>query len=144
MAVSACATRPYNAALETTSPVAAYTFANRLPRNSPKLFVVLTFSGGGTRAAAFTLGVLEKLAATKIIVAGESRRLLDEVDVITAVSGGSYTAAYFGLFEDRVFSDFPERFLYRDVHADMITALLSPTQLGKMASSRFNRTDGAA
>ncbi len=142
--VSACAIRPYNTALDAVNPAAAYTFANRLPRNSPKLFVVLTFSGGGTRAAAFTLGVLEKLAATRIIVDSESRRLLDEVDVITAVSGGSFTAAYYGLFGDRVFADFPRRFLYRDVQGDMIAALLSPWQLAKMASSQFNRADAIA
>ena len=144
IAVTACAVRPYNAPLDAASPAADYTFAKRLPRNSPKLFVVLTFSGGGTRAAAFTLGVLEKLAETKIVVNGTSRRLLDEVDVITAVSGGSFTAAYYGLFGDNVFTDFPERFLYRDVQADMIATLLSPSQLTKMAGRGFNRTDAIA
>ena len=144
IAVSACAIRPYNASLDAVSPAAAYTFAKRLPHNSPKLFVVLTFSGGGTRAAAFTLGVLEKLAETRIIVDGDSRRLLDEVDVITAVSGGSFTAAYYGLFGDRVFTEFPERFLYRDVQGDMIAALLSPSELAKMAAPQFNRTDAIA
>lgn len=142
--LSACAVRPYNAPLAETGPTHAYTFANRLPRNSPKLFIVLTFSGGGTRAAAFTLGVLEKLANTKIVVDGEPRRLLDEVDVITAVSGGSFTAAYYGLFGDRVFTEFPERFLYRNMQDDMIAAILSPSRLVKMASARFNRTDAVA
>ena len=40
-------------------------------------------SGGGIRAAAYTLGVLRAL---------DDRRILDEVDVVTAVSGGAYTA----------------------------------------------------
>ncbi len=143
IAVTACAVRPYNAPLDAASSAADsdYTFAKRLPHNSPKLFVVLTFSGGGTRAAAFTLGVLEKIAETTIFVDGASRRLLDEVDVITAVSGGSFTAAYYGLFGDQVFTDFRERFLYRDVQADMIAALLSPSQLTRMAAPQFNRTD---
>ena len=141
LAVTACAVRPYNAPLDAIHPLADYTFAKRLPRNSPKLFVVLTFSGGGTRAAAFTLGVLEKLADTTIIVDGNPRRLLDEVDVITAVSGGSFTAAYYGLFGDNVFTDFPERFLYRDVQAEMIAALLSWSQLLKVTASQFSRTD---
>jgi len=142
--ISGCAVRPFNAPLNGADPATAYTFANRLPRNSPKLFVVLTFSGGGTRAAAFTLGVLEKLAATQIVVEGKPRRLLDEVDVITAVSGGSFTAAYFGLFGERVFTDFPERFLYRDVSSEMIAALLTPTQLAKIAAPHFSRTDSVA
>ena len=141
MALTACAIRPYNAPLDVVDAKADYTFAQRLPRNSPKLFVVLTFSGGGTRAAAFTLGVLEKLAQTSITVDGRTRRLLDEVDVITAVSGGSFTAAYYGLFGDSVFTDFAQRFLYRDVQAEMISALLSPSQLMKMSGAQFNRTD---
>ena len=141
VSVAACAVRPYNMPLDVVSPAAAYTFANRLPRNSPKLFVVLTFSGGGTRAAAFTLGVLEKLAETTSLVDGESHRLLDEVDVIAAVSGGSFTAAYYGLFGERVFTDFPMQFLHRDVQAEMIATVFSPAGLTKMAASRFNRTD---
>jgi NTE family protein len=144
LVASACAVRPYNAPLADAGPTKAYTFANRLPHNSPRLFVVLTFSGGGTRAAAFTLGVLEKLAATRIAVDGEPRRLLDEVDVITAVSGGSFTAAYYGLFGERVFSEFPQRFLYRDVQAEMLSAVLSPGQLASMTGSEYNRTDAVA
>ncbi len=142
--VSACAVRPYNLPLAAAGPAPDYTFAQRLPRNSPKLFVVLTFSGGGTRAAAFTLGVLEELAQTKILVDGVPRRLIDEVDVITAVSGGSFTAAYFGLFGDNVFTDFPQRFLYRDVQAEMMATLLSPPQVASMAATQFNRTDAIA
>ncbi len=144
LGVAACAVRPYNAPLDAAGPPADYTFAKRLPRNSPKLFVVLTFSGGGTRAAAFTLGVLQALAETQIEVDGVSRRLIDEVDVITAVSGGSFTAAYFGLFGDNVFTDFPERFLYRDVQADMVRELLSPASLLAMGSPQFNRSDAIA
>jgi NTE family protein len=55
---------------------------------------MLSFSGGGTRAAALAYGVLQHLARTPI--AG-GRSLLDEVDVISSVSGGSFTAAFFAL-----------------------------------------------
>ncbi|MEF8730688.1 MAG: patatin-like phospholipase family protein [Candidatus Accumulibacter meliphilus] len=139
-----CAAQPYNALLGKSDPDKAYTFANRLPHNSPKLFVVLTFSGGGTRAAAFTLGVLDKLAATEILVDGKARRLLDEVDVITAVSGGSFTAAYFGLFGERVVTEFPMRFLYRNVTGEIISWLLSPEQLVRIVAPHFSRTDAVA
>lgn len=142
--LAACAVRPYNAALDNSSVAPAYTFAQRLPHNSPKLFVVLTFSGGGTRAAAFTLGVLEKLADTTILVDGQPRRLADEVDVITAVSGGSFTAAYYGLFGDRVFTDFAARFLYRDVQAEMLAEVFWPGRWTDMAAGQFSRTDAIA
>jgi len=49
----------------------------------------------GTRAAALSYGVLEELARTEVVWEGQKRRLLDEVDYISAVSGGSFTAAYF-------------------------------------------------
>src|SRR5712671_6314702 len=57
----------------------------------------LPISGGGTRAAALSYGVLEELARTQIVWEGQRRRLLDEVDYISAVSGGSFTAAYYAL-----------------------------------------------
>ncbi|GAM59232.1 lipoprotein, putative [Vibrio ishigakensis] len=55
--------------------------------------VILAFSGGGTRAAALSYGVLEELKRTEIEINGEKKRLLDEVDVISSVSGGSFTSA---------------------------------------------------
>jgi NTE family protein len=78
-----------------TRPVAAGT-------RSDELLLILAFSGGGTRAAAFAYGVLEELAATPVALGGSSRSLLDEVDLISAVSGGSFTAAYYGLYGDRM------------------------------------------
>ncbi len=48
---------------------------------------MLAFSGGGTRAAALSYGVLEELRRTDVVVKGKHRRLLDEVDLITGVSG---------------------------------------------------------
>ena len=37
-------------------------------RRSPELLIMLGFSGGGTRAAALSYGVLQELAATRIRV----------------------------------------------------------------------------
>ncbi|UCG12866.1 MAG: patatin-like phospholipase family protein, partial [Deltaproteobacteria bacterium] len=58
------------------------------PGNSDELLVYLTFSGGGTRAAALSYGVLEELRDTEITISSRKRRLLDEVDAISSVSGG--------------------------------------------------------
>jgi hypothetical protein len=82
---------------------------------SDSLLVGLAFSGGGTRAAAFAYGVLEVLAEAHVRWEGRELRPLDEVDVISSVSGGSFTAAYYGLFGDRIFEDYADKFLYRDV-----------------------------
>jgi NTE family protein len=54
--------------------------------NSDSLFIILAFSGGGTRAAAFSYGALEELANTWISFGGSKPRLLDEV--VTWISLG--------------------------------------------------------
>lgn len=140
-----CTTTPeYNRPLTQYSPTYGYRFQNLEPgENSDDLFVILTFSGGGTRASALSLGVLEKLAATQIEWNGRKCRLLDEVDVISSVSGGSFTSAYYGMFGDRIFTDFPES-LYRKNNSMLIKLVLSLPNMVKQASPFYSRTDTAA
>src|SRR5688572_15438898 len=57
--------------------------------------VGLSFSGGGSRASAFAFGVLRELGRTQVTSNGESTALIDQVDFVSSVSGGSVTAAYF-------------------------------------------------
>jgi NTE family protein len=78
-----------------------------------------------------------------IVVGGREKRLLDEVDDITSVSGGSFTSAYYGLFGDRIFTDFEERFLRRNVERQLILRLFNPINWVRMASSSFDRTEVA-
>ncbi len=78
------------------------------------------FSGGGTRAAALSYGVLKALANTHISTGGGGFRLLDKVGAISAVSGGSFTAAYYALYHDRIFDDFESKFLKRDVECRVV------------------------
>ena len=139
-----CAHRTWNEPLPQPGPAVPYDFSTRLPANADDVFVVLAFSGGGTRSAAFAYGVLEKLRDTSVVVHGQPRRLLDEVDVITAVSGGSYPAAYYGLFGEQIFSDFEAAFLLRDVQSEMLWLLARPTRLLSITRSDYNRGDLAA
>ena len=111
---------------------------------SDKMLVMLTFSGGGTRAAAFSLGVMEELARTRVKVEGEEVRLLDEVDAISSVSGGSFTAAYYGLFGDRLFEDFERDFLKVDVQGKLTRGLFSPFKWPKLWSPYYGRSEMAA
>lgn len=87
--------------------------------------LVLAFSGGGSRAAALAFGVLQELRDTRIGADGQ-RRLLDEVDAISAVSGGSFTAAYYGLHGEDTFRDFEAGFLRRDLTGDVMQRVLNP------------------
>jgi NTE family protein len=111
---------------------------------SESIAVLLAFSGGGTRAAAFSYGVMKVLAETRIEWDGRERRLIDEVDTISSVSGGSFTAAYYGLFGDRIFEDFEERFLKKDVQGTLTKRFFSPFSWGKIGSGRYNRSEMAA
>ena len=109
--------------------------------NSDSLFVCLAFSGGGTRAAAFAYGVLNKLKQTPVTWEGKTKSLLDEVDCISGISGGSFPAAYYGLFGDRIFEDFRDRFLYRDIQGELFASALNPFNWPRLASPTFNRID---
>ena len=100
--------------------------------NDTTLF--LTFSGGGTRAAALAYGVLQELRDTRVVIDGESRPLLDYVSVISSVSGGSFTAAYYGLFGDRIFTDFERRFLRKNVSGTLFWRLFHPSRWFSSAS----------
>lgn len=139
-----CTTLPVqNRPLDTFSEVTGYRYSNIAPgpMNSDNLLVVLTFSGGGLRAASFAYGVLEKLRDTQIVWDGQHRRLLDEVDVISSVSGGSFPAAYYGLFGDRIFDDFPEKVLYQNIQGTLMKRMFSLVNIPKLLSSKYGRTD---
>lgn len=96
------------------------------------------------RSAAMSYGLLKTLRDTTVMIGGKEHRLIDEVDVITAVSGGSYTAAYYGLFGERIFNDFEADFLKRNVQREMVERLLDPSSLGAIAAAGYNRSDIAA
>src|SRR5690349_6463116 len=55
--------------------------------------IALALSGGGARAASFSYSALLQLREMK---GQDGRPLLDRVALVTAVSGGSITAAWFG------------------------------------------------
>ena len=99
----------------------------------------LTFSGGGTRAAAFSFGVLQAFAETDVQTGpGRSFNLLDRVDFVSGVSGGSVTAAYFGLKGRGALDDFRERFLIKNAEEDLNTNPLNPATLMRVYSGGAN------
>ena len=143
--VAGCAHYKDNSPLGSYMEKSGYRFEN-VPANdnSDSLSVILVFPGGGTRAAALSYGVLEKLRSSPIRWQGKDKKLIDEVDVISSVSGGSFTSAYFALFGDRVFTDFKQDFLYRDVQRDLFTRLLNPYNWFRLMSFTFDRIDMVA
>ena len=146
LVLAGCATRPLNTPITEVTPASGYRFGTRqlLDRDSENL-VILAFSGGGTRAAAFSFGVLEALRDTDVVGPNGGRsRLLDHVDVITGVSGGSFTALAYGLYGDRLFDDYEQRFLKRDVQGMLLSGVLSPANWSALWSESFGRSEMAA
>ena len=112
--------------------------------NDPRTLFILAFSGGGTRAAALSYGVLDELRRTEIVIDGQRRRLIDEVDIITGVSGGSFTALAYALYGDRLFSEYEERFLKRDVQGELVSRALNPFNWWKYIGGSAGRSELAA
>ena len=145
--LAGCASRPINEPITQVDPRVGYRphlLITKRQNNDPHTLFVLSFSGGGTRAAAFSYGVLEELRRTEVIVNGEQRRLVDEVDVITGVSGGSFTALAYALYGDRLFSEYEERFLKRDVQGALFGRALNPLNWWKFVGGSAGRSELAA
>lgn len=75
----------------------------------------LALSGGGYRAAAYHIGTLRALHKLNI---------LEKVDVISSVSGGSITAAYYALNKDKGFDTFEKSFKEKLKHNVLWIAII--------------------
>lgn len=102
--------------------------------------VAVTLSGGGARAAAFGYGVLDGLRQTRFAWNGQDTSLLDEVDVISGVSGGSIVAAYYAAFGTRTFAQFEPEFLRTNFQRTLIDALSTPAALQELTSPWIGRS----
>jgi len=87
------------------------------------VMVGVTFSGGGTRAAAYGYGVLKELEATQITAQGRTSSVFDHIDLMSGVSGGSVLAGYIGLTGRTGLADFQDRFLYANAEESLNTSV---------------------
>jgi len=147
--VVACANRPINPPLEKVDLKSGYRgnlHAMQRKNNEFKTLFVLSFSGGGTRAASLSYGVLKELKRAEFTLPdGTTRRMLDEVDVITGVSGGSFTALSYALYQDRLFDEYEQRFLRRNVEGDLAKrSFLYPSNWFKLMGGNYGRSEVAA
>jgi NTE family protein len=119
-----CATRPVNPPITQANPDSGYRFEVR---------------------HSFSYGVLEFLRRTQIADAsGRTIRLLDSVDLITGVSGGSFTALAYGLYGDKLFDDYETRFLKRDVQGSILNRTINPLNWTKLWSTGWGRSELAS
>jgi NTE family protein len=113
-----------------------------IPKRKSNTLVVLTFSGGGTRAAGLSYGVLKQLDATPM---PDQRKLLDYVDVISSVSGGSFASMDYGMRGRQMLADFESKFLRVPVQKMLIKqAFFNPKNVLKLLfDPNFHRIDVA-
>ncbi|MGC2201045.1 MAG: patatin-like phospholipase family protein [Stellaceae bacterium] len=109
---------PMNEPLHSASGNTEYRLldVNRLG-GAESALVLVALSGGGKRSAAFGHGVLRGMREIRVRPEGKDSALLDEVDLVAGVSGGSFPAAHFGLYGAKSFETFPDEFLYPDIEA---------------------------
>ncbi len=120
------------------------------PYDPGQVAVFLALSGGGTRAAALSYGAMTALEA--IAVPGEDGQastLLREVDYISAVSGGSFTAAFYahlaGEPSRRRFDEIVDRVLHRNLELEIAVRLFAnPLNWFRLPFTAYDRTQVAA
>src|SRR5712692_2329248 len=96
--------------------------------------IVLSLSGGGLRAAAFSHGVLTALESVKTA----DGDLLDDVALISSVSGSSLTAAHYGVYGREGLARFRGEVLLPGFESGMRLSLFSPTNLMRMLGGGLN------
>lgn len=147
LSAAGCQQRFHNRPLERYDPGAGYRFEaiDRGKNNTDDTFVFLAFSGGGTRAAAFAYGVLRGLSELDN-PAVDGGTLLEEVDIISSVSGGSFTSLAYGLWHEELFNEngFKQKFLYHNVQASLFGQVFLPQNMIALPFSGLDGIDVAA
>ena len=124
------------------------TFDISAGRGDPGMLVIMSLSGGGSRAAYLSASVMLGLEE---VFAQENINLLHEVDAISSVSGGSLPAAYYAISSDA--GDQPavygrvwdEATVKRQMKKDYIRKWFGnwfwPTNIGKFWFTAYDRSD---
>lgn len=130
---AACASPVRTSELDHIDQFAGYryvTLEGKAPKSVDKSVIMLSFSGGGTRAAALADGVLRAFAETQVRGRDGVVPLASQIDVVSSVSGGSVTAAYFAMGGIDGLDDLEKNFLRSDIMSVLIgRTLLNPARL---------------
>lgn len=82
--------------------------------HSDRPLILVAISGGGSRAAALGWTVLRELGMFHYSAQGQTRSLIDDIGVVSSVSGGSVIAAHFALHGRQGLDRFAPDFLKPD------------------------------
>lgn len=136
LAGCAAANKPINQPLQgsTNAPVADVS-SRDLADDS--LFIGLAFSGGGHRASSFSYGMLKALQSVDQSPSNP-HGLLPHVRLVTGVSGGSVTAAWFGYAGPSGVNGFRERYLIKNAEKYMANSPFNPLTIARGLSGGAN------
>ncbi len=135
-------TRFENTALQPGQPNPERRSVN--PATPDRPVILMTFSGGGSRAAALAASVLREMSATRYAASDGPHVLTEDVKLISSVSGGSVTAAWFGLHRNALHPDgeldgLRENFLVRDNMKELELDAVEPITWFRLTFSGFSR-----
>ena len=141
--LSACSLVNYRpvATISKVDTTQGYRLEQSIAQQNDDVFVVLLFSGGGTRAAALGYGVLEELAKQPVYIEGQEKPLLDSVDLVYGVSGGSVLATYYSLHGRDTIPAFEQQFLKQNFQKQVSRQVFSLANLPRLTSPEFGRGD---
>ncbi len=114
--------------------------ARSIANRDPSALFAVTLSGGGARAAAFGYGVLQELRDTPCCWNDRSGNVLDSIDIVSGVSGGSIIAAYFAAFGSAGLDRFETDFLREDFQDGLLAQLARPANLYQLTSPWVGRS----
>jgi NTE family protein len=117
-----------------------------IPADRSRPVVLMTFSGGGSRASALAASVLREMAETTYPAADGSHSLAEDVKLISSVSGGSVTAAWFGVHRnashpDGDLDELRTAFLTKDNMALLALDVVNPITWPKLLFGGFSRIE---
>ena len=115
-----------------------YQFHKLQPNPAHDTLVILTLSGGGTRATALGLSVLRGLEQVQL---PDGQTLADEIDIVSSVSGGSVTAAYFAAAGRKGFQQLEEKFIRQDGMSPLLWGFFNPFGLIEYSTAKRERID---
>jgi NTE family protein len=112
------------------------------PADPSEPIFILAFSGGGARASALALSVLDELNRYSYTRGdGTSVKLINQVAIVSSVSGGSVTAGWFGLVGPDHMDDLRDQFLKKDNMSVLEWEAADPVTWARLAFSQYTRMD---
>ncbi len=137
-ALVACSYPTRNEELASLDPRHGYRWKALAAGELEDTLLIVTASGGGTRATTLALSALRGLDRLSL---ASGRSLAEEVDVISSVSGGSVTAGYFALTGTAGFDKLEHDFIRRNGNSALLWRGLNPVGLIALATPSKERID---